>query len=126
MQDRTALRVYPQERKEEGRLEEVARQLRQWCLDVGHNPHAAQYVARRLPSPPKRGRQWALIGMLNDKDADGVIQALLPRVTDWVCVTLAGERGRTAAELAEPDVGPEVAFPAVFAVAKALNFVHHT
>ncbi|WP_229755590.1 bifunctional tetrahydrofolate synthase/dihydrofolate synthase [Vreelandella lutescens] len=73
----------------------------QWCLDVGHNPHAAQYVARRLPVPPKGGRQWALIGMLNDKDADGVIQALLPSITDWVCVTLEGERGRSAAELAE-------------------------
>lgn len=73
----------------------------QWCLDVGHNPHAAQYVARRLPAPPKGGRQWALIGMLNDKDADGVIQALMPSITDWVCVTLDGERGRAAAELAE-------------------------
>ncbi|WP_404466115.1 bifunctional tetrahydrofolate synthase/dihydrofolate synthase [Vreelandella aquamarina] len=73
----------------------------QWCLDVGHNPHAAQYVARRLPTPPKGGRQWALIGMLNDKDADGVIQALMPSITDWVCVTLEGERGRSAAELAE-------------------------
>ncbi|WP_422102182.1 bifunctional tetrahydrofolate synthase/dihydrofolate synthase [Vreelandella sp.] len=73
----------------------------QWCLDVGHNPHAAQYVARRLPAPPKGGRQWALIGMLNDKDADGVIQALMPSITDWVCVTLDGERGRSAVELAE-------------------------
>lgn len=72
----------------------------QWCLDVGHNPHAADYVARRLPSVPEGGRQWALIGMLNDKDADGVISALLPRITDWVCVTLEGERGRSAAELA--------------------------
>lgn len=75
--------------------------LGQWCLDVGHNPHAAEYVARRLPMPPAGGRQWALIGMLNDKDADGVIDALLPRITDWVCVTLEGERGRPAAELAE-------------------------
>ncbi|WP_404377533.1 bifunctional tetrahydrofolate synthase/dihydrofolate synthase [Vreelandella aquamarina] len=73
----------------------------QWCLDVGHNPHAAEYLARRLPVPPKGGRQWALIGMLNDKDADGVIRALLPKVSDWVCVTLEGERGRSAAELAE-------------------------
>ncbi|MGP5565291.1 bifunctional tetrahydrofolate synthase/dihydrofolate synthase [Vreelandella alkaliphila] len=72
----------------------------QWCLDVGHNPHAADYVARRLPSVPEGGRQWALIGMLNDKDADGVISALLPRITDWVCVTLEGERGRSAAEQA--------------------------
>ncbi|RUR32844.1 bifunctional tetrahydrofolate synthase/dihydrofolate synthase [Vreelandella andesensis] len=72
----------------------------QWCLDVGHNPHAAAYVAKRLPCVPEGGRQWALIGMLNDKDADGVISALLPRITDWVCVTLEGERGRSAAELA--------------------------
>ncbi|BCB07739.1 bifunctional folylpolyglutamate synthase/dihydrofolate synthase [Vreelandella venusta] len=72
----------------------------QWCLDVGHNPHAADYVARRLPLVPAGGRQWALIGMLNDKDADGVISALLPRITDWVCVTLEGERGRSADELA--------------------------
>lgn len=75
--------------------------LGQWCLDVGHNPHAAGYVAHRLPMPPAGGRQWALIGMLNDKDADGVIDALFPRITDWVCVTLEGERGRPAAELAE-------------------------
>lgn len=72
----------------------------QWCLDVGHNPHAADYVAKRLPLVPEGGRQWALIGMLNDKDADGVISALLPRITDWVCVTLEGERGRSADELA--------------------------
>ncbi|CAH1044873.1 bifunctional tetrahydrofolate synthase/dihydrofolate synthase [Halomonas sp. TD01] len=72
----------------------------QWCLDVGHNPHAADYVSKRLPLAPEGGRQWALIGMLNDKDADGVISALLPRITDWVCVTLEGERGRPAAELA--------------------------
>lgn len=72
-----------------------------WCLDVGHNPHAAGYVAKRLPRPPANGRQWALIGMLNDKDAEGVIDALLPRITDWVCVTLEGERGRPASELAE-------------------------
>ncbi|MGO3669955.1 MAG: bifunctional tetrahydrofolate synthase/dihydrofolate synthase [Vreelandella alkaliphila] len=72
----------------------------QWCLDVGHNPHAADYVARRLPLVPAGGRQWALIGMLNDKDADGVISALLPRITDWVCVTLEGERGRSADGLA--------------------------
>ncbi|WP_447556154.1 bifunctional tetrahydrofolate synthase/dihydrofolate synthase [Vreelandella sp. EE22] len=73
----------------------------QWCLDVGHNPHAARYVAGRLPTPPAGGRQWALIGMLNDKDADGVIEALKTRITDWVCVSLEGERGRSASDLAE-------------------------
>lgn len=53
-----------------------------WCLDVGHNPHAAEYVVRHLPQPPEGGRQWGLIGMLNDKDIDGVIQTLASRISD--------------------------------------------
>lgn len=80
-----------------GRLQWIG----QWCLDVGHNPHAAEYVARHLPAPPKEGRQWGLIGMLNDKDVDGVIQALSTRISDWVCVTLTGERGCQASDLSQ-------------------------
>lgn len=72
-----------------------------WCLDVGHNPHAAEYIAKHLRSPPEGGRQWCLIGMLNDKDSTGVIQALAPRIDDWICVTLPGERGCQAKELSQ-------------------------
>ena len=72
-----------------------------WCLDVGHNPHAAEYVVRHLPSPPAGGRQWGLIGMLNDKDIDGVIESLASRISDWVCVSLSGERGCQASELSQ-------------------------
>ncbi|MDX1467295.1 MAG: folylpolyglutamate synthase/dihydrofolate synthase family protein, partial [Halomonas sp.] len=54
-----------------------------WCLDVGHNPHAADYVARRLAARPCQGRTVVLIGMLADKDADGVIAALAPVVDAW-------------------------------------------
>ncbi|HAA46563.1 MAG TPA: bifunctional tetrahydrofolate synthase/dihydrofolate synthase [Halomonas sp.] len=80
-----------------GRLQWVG----SWCLDVGHNPHAADYVAKHLQPPPQGGRQWGLIGMLNDKDIDGVIQALMTRISDWVCVTLPGERGCQASELSQ-------------------------
>lgn len=73
----------------------------QWCLDVGHNPHAAHYLARHLPPVAAGATQWGLIGMLDDKDADGVIAALSSRISDWVCVSLDGERGRDAHELAE-------------------------
>lgn len=72
-----------------------------WCLDVGHNPHAAEYIANHLPPPPENGQQWGLIGMLNDKDVDGVIKALAARISDWVCVTLTGERGCQASELSQ-------------------------
>ncbi len=75
--------------------------LGQWCLDVGHNPHAATYLAQRLATRPVAGRTIALLGMLGDKDADGVVTALMPAVDVWVPVSLAGARARTAADLAE-------------------------
>ncbi len=74
--------------------------LGQWCLDVGHNPHAARYLAGRLAARPCAGRTWALLAMLGDKDADGVIETLAPAVDVWVTATLAGERARSAEELA--------------------------
>ncbi|MCC5881559.1 MAG: bifunctional tetrahydrofolate synthase/dihydrofolate synthase [Halomonas sp.] len=74
--------------------------LGQWCLDVGHNPHAAAYLAGRLALQPCAGRTWVLLGMLADKDADGVIDALNGVTDGWVAVTLKGERARDAAELA--------------------------
>ncbi|MGJ7461931.1 bifunctional tetrahydrofolate synthase/dihydrofolate synthase [Halomonas sp. MA07-2] len=75
--------------------------LGQWCLDVGHNPHAAAYLAGRLASRPCTGRTFALLAMLGDKDAEGVIAALAPVVDGWVAASLAGERARSADDLAD-------------------------
>ncbi|QTF91352.1 bifunctional tetrahydrofolate synthase/dihydrofolate synthase [Halomonas sp. BM-2019] len=74
--------------------------LGQWCLDVGHNPHAAAYVADRLAARPCRGRTLALLAMLGDKDADGVIATLAPTIDAWVTASLPGERARSAEDLA--------------------------
>ncbi|MFC3283781.1 bifunctional tetrahydrofolate synthase/dihydrofolate synthase [Litchfieldella rifensis] len=74
--------------------------LGNWCLDVGHNPHAAAYLATRLAERPCRGRRIGLLGMLADKDAEGVIDALSEVVDAWVSVGLSGERARSAAALA--------------------------
>ncbi|KAA0014373.1 bifunctional tetrahydrofolate synthase/dihydrofolate synthase [Billgrantia pellis] len=71
-----------------------------WCLDVGHNPHAAAYLAGQLSVRPSRGRTWVLLGMLGDKDADGVIAALNRVADGWVAVSLDGERARSAEDLA--------------------------
>jgi len=68
-------------------------------LDVGHNPHAAQYLARRLTERPPRGRRLAVFGLLGDKDLSGVIEPLLGLVAQWAVAPLPTPRSRSAEEL---------------------------
>jgi len=72
-----------------------------WCFDVAHNPHAAHYVATRLAqrSPPRR--RIGLLGVLKDKDAEALVEALSPAVDVWLPVGLSGPRGRSGEALAE-------------------------
>ncbi|CAM3329273.1 bifunctional tetrahydrofolate synthase/dihydrofolate synthase [Pseudomonas plecoglossicida] len=68
-------------------------------LDVGHNPHAADYLARRLAARPLKGRRLAVFGLLADKDLEGVIAPLQGLVDDWAVAPLDTPRSRPAAEL---------------------------
>ena len=70
-------------------------------LDVGHNPHAAQYLARRLAARPLKGRRLAVFGLLADKDLEGVVAPLQGLVDDWAVAPLDTPRSRPAAELAD-------------------------
>lgn len=72
----------------------------EWILDVAHNPHAATVLAAQLRARPSWGRTRAIMGLLADKDASGVIAALADVVDEWHPVSLPGARGRTGAELA--------------------------
>jgi len=69
-------------------------------LDVGHNPHAAEYLARRLSARPLQGRRLAVFGLLADKDLAGVIAPLQALVDEWAVAPLDTPRSRPAAELA--------------------------
>lgn len=93
--------------KLKGRMQWLKHRGRDWCLDVGHNPHAAAYLAQRLLArDAAAGRdsqsspRLALLAMLGDKDAGGVIEALAPVVDGFVVATLGGERSREASDLA--------------------------
>ena len=46
----------------------------EWILDVAHNPAAAEVLARNLRERPRSGRTLAIVGVLADKDAAGVVQ----------------------------------------------------
>ncbi|MBL8249420.1 MAG: bifunctional tetrahydrofolate synthase/dihydrofolate synthase [Candidatus Competibacter sp.] len=72
----------------------------EWILDVAHNPSAAAVLAAQLRARPCCGRTCAIVGLLADKDAQGVIEALADVVDEWRPVSLTGSRGRTGAELA--------------------------
>ncbi|MFZ2318317.1 MAG: bifunctional tetrahydrofolate synthase/dihydrofolate synthase [Pseudomonas sp.] len=86
-----------------GRLD---RRVLQWqdktltlLLDVGHNPHAADYLAQRLASRPPTGQRLAVFGLLADKDLPGVLRPLLAEVQGWAVTTLPTGRARPALEL---------------------------
>ncbi len=72
-----------------------------WILDVAHNPAAARVLARNLCALPRGGRTLAVVGILADKDAPGVIAELLDCIDAWWCVPTEGARGRSGAALAE-------------------------
>ena len=68
-------------------------------LDVGHNPHAAAYLAGHLYRRPASGRRLAVFGLLADKDLAGVVGELTPVVDSWAVAPLATPRSRSAEEL---------------------------
>ncbi|KRW59527.1 bifunctional tetrahydrofolate synthase/dihydrofolate synthase [Pseudomonas sp. TTU2014-080ASC] len=68
-------------------------------LDVGHNPHAATYLAQRLAARPLTHKRRAVFALLSDKDLLGVVQPLLGQVEDWAVAPLPTSRTRQASEL---------------------------
>ena len=65
-------------------------------LDVAHNPHAARVLASTLGAMGYFPETIAVLGMLADKDIQGVIDAVKARIDRWFVATLPGPRGATA------------------------------
>lgn len=90
-------------------------------LDVGHNPHAAAYLAARLAARPPAGRRLAVFGLLADKDLPGVLEPLLPHVQHWAVAPLPTPRSRSAQELAAALQGEGALVVACADVSEALQ-----
>ncbi|MGM0433105.1 MAG: bifunctional folylpolyglutamate synthase/dihydrofolate synthase [Pseudomonadota bacterium] len=67
-------------------------------LDVGHNPQAARWLARRLRDIPEKPVQ-AVYGAMGDKDLEGVAGALADAIDGWHLAPLPGPRGLTAQQV---------------------------
>jgi dihydrofolate synthase / folylpolyglutamate synthase len=97
-----------------GRFQVVAGPV-EWILDIAHNEPAAAIFARHVrerPMPPVpmpqaqasspgKGRTFAVVGILGDKDAKAIASALEPLVDHWIVCALPEPRGVSAEVLAQ-------------------------
>ena len=95
----TAIRRGLLQARAAGRFQRIAR-APDVILDVAHNPEAARALAATLREQPTRGRTFAVVGMLADKDAAGVFSALRGEVDAWWTCTPNSPRAQDAAALA--------------------------
>jgi dihydrofolate synthase/folylpolyglutamate synthase len=80
-----------------GRMQLLAGQPE--CLfDVAHNPAAAAVLAETLRAEGATGLV-AIIGILDDKDVEGIVAPFAGIVARWIAVTAASPRAIDAAEL---------------------------
>lgn len=83
-----------------GRSQDVAAGGARWLLDVAHNPAGAAVLAETLAAAPKSGRTLGIIGILDDKDVEGIARQLNPIIDEWIAVTADSPRAIKSDELA--------------------------
>jgi dihydrofolate synthase/folylpolyglutamate synthase len=74
-------------------------------VDAAHNPHGAAALAAGLQESFRFSRLVAVVAVLADKDAAGIIRAVAEVVDDFVVTTAPSERTRDADDLAATVVG---------------------
>ena len=90
-------------------------------LDVGHNPHAAEFLAQRLQARGLAGKRLAVFGLLADKELPAVVAPLLGELSHWAVATLPSDRSRPASELEAHLAGRGAVVEAYADVAAALQ-----
>ncbi|MFQ6006504.1 MAG: bifunctional folylpolyglutamate synthase/dihydrofolate synthase, partial [Woeseia sp.] len=73
---------------------------RNWLLDVAHNADAAKALSEYIAKTAPFCSRVAVIGVLADKDIDGIVSPLAGHVDTWVAVTAGHARAVAARELA--------------------------
>ncbi|WP_396586700.1 bifunctional tetrahydrofolate synthase/dihydrofolate synthase [Bermanella sp. R86510] len=103
-----------------GRLEPIDKPFK-GLMDVGHNQQAAQFLSQQLP--PIKGRCFAVLAMLADKDPLAVVNALNQQVDTWYFAGLDGYRGQSGQALAAKLAQTKVESNIFDSVAQALDAV---
>lgn len=64
-------------------------------IDVAHNPPAALHLAQVLKARAIKGKRYAVIGMLADKDIESVLKIVVPVFDEFYVTSLPTERGES-------------------------------
>jgi dihydrofolate synthase/folylpolyglutamate synthase len=83
-----------------GRFEQLEVDGVRNLLDVAHNPAAAQALALTIADEYPDADIHLVIGIMADKDVEGVIKSLLPIATNWFSTALPQGRALSSDELA--------------------------
>jgi dihydrofolate synthase/folylpolyglutamate synthase len=70
-------------------------------VDAAHNPHGATALAAAILGDLPFSRTWVVLGVLADKDARGIIEALDPVVAGFICTESTSDRAIPTDELAD-------------------------
>jgi len=68
-------------------------------FDVAHNPSAAHALSNSLSDMGSYQNTYAVFAMLNDKDIDGVVQAIIPKIDIWLVTGIISSRGASSDEM---------------------------
>lgn len=83
----------------DGRIETVKNEPRV-ILDGAHNPAGAVALADYIGKEIKREHVVLMLGIMSDKDINGICRSLVPKVREVVCVRAPSERGASPKDIA--------------------------
>ena len=84
-----------------GRFQAVQVASVEWILDIAHNEPAATIFAGHVRERPAKGRTFAVVGILGDKDAGAIARLVGLLVDHWILCAIPGPRGTSAEDLAK-------------------------
>jgi dihydrofolate synthase/folylpolyglutamate synthase len=70
-------------------------------VDVAHNPESATHLAQIIKEYPKKGKVFAVVSILKDKDVAEILKPLLPVIDGWYFGSLDVQRGENSKNLAK-------------------------
>lgn len=70
-------------------------------LDVAHNPNAVHALSTSLSGMGFHQTTYAVFAILKDKDIDGVVRALIPKVDVWLIADINSPRGASTDEVVQ-------------------------